>query len=58
MSAAGLLLLGITLIKVFTVDLAQVHTGYRVLSFVALGLLLLATSVLYGRVAPKLVGKE
>ncbi len=54
----GLTLLGLTLAKVVVVDLAQVQTGYRVLSFVALGLLLLATSVLYGRLAPKLAGRE
>ena len=45
----GLGLFAVTGVKVVVVDLAQVSTGYRILSFLALGLLLLGTSVLYGR---------
>ena len=45
----GLCLFAVTLLKVVGVDLAGVAAGYRVLSFLGLGGLLLATSVLYGR---------
>jgi uncharacterized membrane protein len=51
----GLGLFAVTLLKVVLVDLAQVATGYRVLSFMGLGLLLLGTSVLYGKLSPKLL---
>ena len=52
----GLGLLGITVLKVFFVDMpvADVDTIYRVLSAVIVGLLLLATSVAYAKFAPKL----
>jgi uncharacterized membrane protein len=46
---AGLALFAITLGKVLFLDMAEVSTGYRILSFLALGLLLLGTSVVYGR---------
>ena len=36
-------------------DLAGVREGYRVLSFLGLGALLLGTSVLYGKLSPKLL---
>ena len=45
----GLGLFALTLLKVVGVDLAGVGAGYRILSFLGLGGLLLATSVLYGR---------
>ena len=45
----GLGLFAVTLLKVVAVDLAGVAAGWRVLSFLGLGGLLLATSVLYGR---------
>jgi uncharacterized membrane protein len=51
----GLALFAVTLLKVVLVDLAQVATGFRVLSFMGLGLLLLGTSVLYGKLSPKLL---
>jgi uncharacterized membrane protein len=51
----GLGLLAITLAKVVLVDLGQISTGYRVLSFMGLGLLLLGTSVLYGKLSPRLL---
>jgi uncharacterized membrane protein len=35
---------------VFAVDLAAVHTGYRIVSFLVLGLVLLGVSYLYQRV--------
>jgi len=46
---ASLGLLGITVFKVFLLDLSNVQTVYRVLSFLVLGLVLLAVSVLYQR---------
>lgn len=51
----GLGLFGVTLLKVVAVDMSQVEFGYRILSFMGLGLLLLATSVLYGRVGSRLL---
>jgi uncharacterized membrane protein len=51
----GLGLFAVTLLKVVTIDLSQVSTGYRILSFMGLGVLLLGTSVLYGKVSPLLL---
>jgi len=51
---AGLALLALTLVKVLTVDMAEVRNLYRVLSFLVVGLLLVATSVGYARLAPRL----
>jgi uncharacterized membrane protein len=53
---AGLALLAITLGKVLTVDMAEVRYAYRVLSFLGMGLLLVATSVGYSKLAPRLSG--
>lgn len=44
---AGLAVLGITLLKVFTVDMAGVETIWRILSFTAVGALLLCVSFVY-----------
>jgi len=44
---AGLGLLGIVAVKVFVVDLAEVATVYRIVSFLVLGVVLLGVSVLY-----------
>ncbi|MFN2382674.1 MAG: DUF2339 domain-containing protein [Gemmatimonadota bacterium] len=49
---AGLALLGVVTLKVFVVDLAALDIAYRGLSFVALGILLLAAAYLYGRMQP------
>jgi hypothetical protein len=46
----GLGLLGLATAKVFLFDLAFLNTSYRVLSFIGLGILLLASSYLYQRV--------
>jgi uncharacterized membrane protein len=54
----GLGLLGATLLKVVLIDMSQVQTGYRILSFMGLGALLLATSVLYGKFGPRLLREE
>ena len=48
----ALALLGLTTAKVFLFDLATLSAGYRVGSFIALGLLLLAGSFAYARVRP------
>ncbi len=45
----GLALLGIAIVKVFIVDLASLDASYRVISFIALGILLLLASYLYQR---------
>jgi len=50
---AGLGLLGVVTLKVFVVDLASLDIAYRVLSFVALGILLLLAAYLYGRLQPR-----
>ena len=46
-----------TLLKVVLFDMSDVQTGYRVLSFLGLGLLLMGTSVLYGKLSPVLLGR-
>jgi uncharacterized membrane protein len=51
----GLALFAVTLLKVVSIDLNQVSTGYRILSFMGLGILLLGTSGLYGKVSPLLL---
>jgi uncharacterized membrane protein len=45
----ALLILAITIAKVFLVDLTQLAEGYRILSFLGLGALLLAISFVYQR---------
>jgi hypothetical protein len=54
----GLVLFAVTLLKVVSIDLSQVSTGYRILSFMGLGILLLGTSVLYGKVSPLLLATK
>ena len=54
----GLGLFAVTLAKVVLLDMSQVQTGYRVLSFLGLGLLLMGTSVLYGKLSPVLLGRR
>ena len=54
----GLGLFAATAVKVMLVDLSEVQTGYRILSFLGLGLLLLGTSVLYGKLTPVLLGED
>ena len=53
---AGLALLGLAVAKVFLYDLAALESIYRVLSFIALGLLLLAAAYAYQRI--RLVVRE
>ena len=51
----GLGLFAVTLLKVGVIDLQSAATGYRILSFMGLGGLLLGTSVLYGKLSPRLL---
>jgi uncharacterized membrane protein len=45
----ALILLGMTIVKVFLVDLASLDTIYRIISFIVLGAILLVVSFLYQR---------
>jgi uncharacterized membrane protein len=45
----GLVILAVAIGKVFTVDLSELSQGYRILSFLGLGALLLAVSFIYQR---------
>jgi uncharacterized membrane protein len=54
----GLGLFAVTLLKVVAIDMSSVSTGYRILSFIGLGLLMLGTSVLYGKLSPALLRNE
>jgi hypothetical protein len=47
---AALALFGLTVFKVFLVDMAAVKTVYRILSFLVLGVVLLLVSLLYQKV--------
>jgi uncharacterized membrane protein len=44
---AALALFGVTVVKVFLVDLSAVRTAYRILSFLILGVVLLLVSLVY-----------
>ncbi|MEO8216532.1 MAG: DUF2339 domain-containing protein [Acidobacteriota bacterium] len=45
----SLILMAVTIIKVFFYDLSELERGYRILSFIALGVILLAISFVYQR---------
>jgi uncharacterized membrane protein len=45
----ALALLAVTIVKVFIYDTSQLETPYRVLSFIALGIILLGVSFAYQR---------
>ena len=45
----ALILIAITIIKVFAYDVSQLDKGYRIVSFMVLGALLLAISFVYQR---------
>ena len=49
MRVAALALLGVTVAKIFVVDMKNVQAVWRILSFIALGSLLLGVSYLYHR---------
>ena len=44
---SSLILFGVTIIKVFLIDLSGLQTPYRIISFMALGVILLLASFLY-----------
>jgi uncharacterized membrane protein len=48
----GIAMLGITVLKVFLVDLTELDSGYRIAAFIGLGILVLLVSLLYQRVRP------
>jgi uncharacterized membrane protein len=52
---AGFALLAVAIAKVFLVDLSTLESIYRVLSFIALGLLLLAAAFAYQRIRARIV---
>jgi len=52
MRTAALALLLVAVAKVFLFDLATLTAGYRVVSFIVLGLLLLAGAFAYQRLRP------
>jgi uncharacterized membrane protein len=54
----GILLLGFTILKVFFIDLSSLQTLYRIVSFIVLGLLLLAVSYSYNRFKTMIFGEE
>jgi hypothetical protein len=54
----GLALLAIATSKVFLFDLAALDVAYRVISFIALGLLLLASAWLWQRAQPKVTSNS
>jgi uncharacterized membrane protein len=56
--ALGILLLGATVLKVFLVDLSSLRTFYRIISFIVLGLLLLAVSYGYNRFKHFIFGED
>src|SRR5579863_98221 len=54
----ALLLIAATIIKVFVYDVSQLDRGYRIVSFIVLGALLLAISFVYQRDWLRLSGKK
>jgi uncharacterized membrane protein len=54
----GILLLGATIVKVFLVDLSSLQTFYRIISFIVLGVLLLAVSYSYNRFKHFIFGED
>jgi uncharacterized membrane protein len=54
----GILLLSVAVLKVFLVDLSALQTFYRIISFVVLGLLLLAVSYGYNRFKNLIFGED
>ena len=46
---AGMALLWLVVVKIFTVDMRALSAGYRIMSFVGVGALLLVVSLLYQR---------
>jgi len=53
---SALILFGITIVKVFLIDLTVLSTPLRILSFMVLGIILLAASYLYFRYKAQMEG--
>jgi uncharacterized membrane protein len=53
----ALFLIAVTIVKVFVYDVSQLDRGYRIVSFIVLGVLLLAISFVYQRDWLQLTGK-
>ena len=51
---AGLVLMGVAVAKALVYDLVGVPAGWRVVSFIGLGLMMLAVSVVYAKLGRKL----
>jgi uncharacterized membrane protein len=54
----ALVLIAVTIGKVFVYDVSQLERGYRIISFIALGVLLLAVSFIYQRDWLRLSGRD
>ena len=54
----ALLLLGLTILKVFLLDLSSLDKIYRIISFIVLGAILLAVSFLYQRYRQRVAGMD
>jgi|WetSurMetagenome_2_1015567.scaffolds.fasta_scaffold00663_3 uncharacterized membrane protein len=54
----GIGLIALTILKVFLIDLSALRTIYRIISFVALGFILLAVSYFYNRFKQRIFGEE
>ncbi len=54
----ALILMAVTIVKVFVYDVSELDKGYRILSFVILGVLLLAVSFIYQRDWLRLSGRR
>ena len=54
----ALILIAVTIVKVFVYDVSQLDRGYRIVSFIVLGVLLLAISFVYQRDWLKLSAKS
>lgn len=54
----ALLLFGVTIFKVFLIDLSSLERFYRIISFVVLGVILIAVSFLYQKYKDALIGPK
>jgi uncharacterized membrane protein len=54
----ALLIFGITIFKVFLIDLSSLKLFYRIISFLVLGLILIAVSFLYQRYITSLIDQK
>jgi uncharacterized membrane protein len=53
----GFVLFGITVLKVLAIDMSELEKVYRILSFIASGLLLVGAAYFYQRYSPMLLGE-